>query len=120
MSVLLRPGGDEVAKGFGSYMTEQEVRALVSGDKFEVLCEGGIHYVAKVVQIDGKLNGQLHFWKWNDKFDYFGSFKSLYLASVGTYSTGTLNGANQYIDPSMEPTTQKKSHSKATEKEEEL
>jgi hypothetical protein len=99
MSVLRRPLGDDVARKFGAYMSENDLRKLVPGDRFDILCEHGIHYVAKVVRIDHNLSGQVHFCKWNEKFDYFGSFKELYLANEGQYSAGTLNGANQYIDP---------------------
>jgi hypothetical protein len=99
MSVLRRPDGNDVAATFGEYMSEAEVKNSSPGDKFDVLCEGGIHYEAKIVEIDAQFRGRLHFCKWNDKYDQFGSFLDMYLAPVGKYSAGTLNGANQFIDP---------------------
>ena len=99
MSALRRPEGDEAASKFGAYMSERTVCKLAAGDTFEVLCDGGIHYLGKVASIDDKYNGTLHFCKWNEKFDIACCFKDLYLAPVGTYSTRTLNGANQYINP---------------------
>lgn len=99
MSVLLRPDGDAIAKSFGTYMTRSEVINANTRDKFDVLCAGRIHYLAKIVEIDKKGHGRLHFCKWNEKYDHVGDLTALYIATEGCYSTGTLNAHNQHIDP---------------------
>jgi hypothetical protein len=101
-ALLFRPEGDEAAAQFGGHMAAEEVRSLQVGDRFDVLCTGSIHYVAKVLELGPDLAGKLHFVKWGNRFDWEGKFDTLYVAAEGKHSAGTLNALNQYIGPVKE------------------
>ena len=91
MSILLRPEGDALAKSFGKYMTHQDLKNIKVNHRLDVLCTGGVHFVAKVVRFDDDLEGRLHIPGSSEKEDYIGPFRYIYIAAEGTYSASEQN-----------------------------
>lgn len=92
MSIILRPNGDEIANYLTTfyklrYLDTNDISLLSVGDVVDVLCDDGFHYLAVVKKINMVVDVvKLHFIYWNQKFDYSGSLRNLYVAKKGSFS----------------------------------
>jgi len=88
MYAIRRPHGDSIAKFYGHYFLKAEIAKIKPGDRLDLLCKDGLNYLVHVKEIDHSSNTcHIHFLKWNTKYDYKGSFRDLYFASPGIYSS---------------------------------
>ena len=87
----VRPHADAVALIYGEPKSAYvlDTREIDAGQTFDVLCNDGLHYRGQVKEVWGRSTKRmirLHFLYWNEKYDYVGPLKDLYIAPDGIYS----------------------------------